>query len=212
MTFARMMTSAILASLFAVSAQAQTEVSAGTLSQESSEIAKTLEQAVRECGPTTRTSVWSYRDGLQVMYMNDKTSCAYFVVKAQFQLSKCKGINTFALALDGASLAHGEFKNLQGRRLADLFGDYQGSAFGLGFFAGSGRWQAQKENGVTYGGKRVAIPVPIGGGDIALGYTSCDFSSQISPLGSVELKALGYYNRGPFKMLNVNDVAHFPLF
>ncbi len=206
-----MITAAMLTGLFTLSAQAGTEtVSAPTWPQDPSEAALALEQAVRDCGSQARTSVWSYKDSLHVMYMNDLKACAYFIVRTEFRQTKCEGIDTFALALNGGSLAHGHFRNFQGRRVADLFGTYRGSALGAGLFVGAGRWQAQKADGIIYGDKRVAIPIPILGGDVGLGVTSCDFSSSLSPKGRVELRSRGFGAESS-KILDLNDVANLPL-
>lgn len=211
MKFGRTIASAMLLGFFALSAQAGTAtLSAPSWPQEPSEAARALEQAVRDCGADARTSLWSYGDSLHVMYLNDKGSCAYFIVQTAFQPSKCEGVNTFALALNGGSLAHGHFRNFQGHRVADLFGSYQGTALGAGLFAGAGRWEASKENGITYGDKRIAIPIPIPGGDLGLGFTSCRFSSTLSPMGKVELRSRGFKVEQA-RILDINDVAQLPL-
>ena len=95
---------------------------------------------------------------------------------------RCEGINTLAFLGGGkTSLASGDIKNTKGQYLSSLFSHYQGRAQGAALLAGVGRWTAKTDKGISIEGTIGAIPVPILGGNVGLGYTSCDLSFELAP-------------------------------
>ncbi|MBX3039853.1 MAG: hypothetical protein KF789_03965 [Bdellovibrionaceae bacterium] len=94
----------------------------------------------------------------------------------------CDGIDTLKFGLMGQrSFATGKIKNFDGLTLGSLFRSYKGQAVGIGIVGGAGSWSAKSNDGLQIKGRMTAIPVPFPGGDVALGYTACNLSYELSP-------------------------------
>lgn len=101
----------------------------------------------------------------------------------------CKGINTLGFVFGGrSSFATGEISGYEGQPLASLFTSYKGTAIGAALVGGYGRWQAVSQRHIKIADAIPALPVPIPGGNFALGVTDCQLHYELSPASTeVEL-------------------------
>lgn len=95
---------------------------------------------------------------------------------------RCDGINTLSFALQGRkSFATGKVAGLEGRPLATIFGQWGGHAKGGALLGGRAKWALANDSGLTLTETLYALPMPITGGDIALGVTRCDVQLTLQP-------------------------------
>lgn len=120
---------------------------------------------------------------LFVLYSRDGRFCASARIPVAVRQSECAGVRNLGFATGGSDLASGSFEGLSGHRLTELFTAYNGKASGLGAVIGYGRWNAVSAQGISVGDKRLAVPLPTLGGDIAIGATKCEYSLEISAIG-----------------------------
>lgn len=95
---------------------------------------------------------------------------------------RCEGINTLGFALQGRkSFATGKVTGLEGKPLAAIFGQWGGRAKGGAFLGGRAQWAMVNDAGLNLSETLYALPMPITGGDVAFGVTSCDIQLTLQP-------------------------------
>jgi hypothetical protein len=129
-------------------------------------------------------------------------------IPVQVQNETCQGINTLGFAFMAEnSFATGEYQNLKGHHIRDLFDSYRGRAVGGGVLAGYGKWASVSNSGLQLKKSLTALPVPIMGGDIALGYTDCQISFSVSDQGQATYSGLDHKQ----EVIELKDIADWEL-
>jgi hypothetical protein len=138
----------------------------------------------------------------------DGRYCGLIKIPVRIEQSRCAGIETLAFAMGGTSMASGTYSGIQGKTVRDLLGTYRGQARGVGLGAAYGSWSASSEQRIAISGSVAAIPLPITGGDIGLGVTSCKFSYAVKDLGVATVsESLGQ----PETQVPFEQIADLPL-
>lgn len=117
-------------------------------------------------------------------FWQENRLCGIIKVPVTVERTECVGLNNLGFAMGASNLVGGKFSNTQNKTFRDLMETYVGRARGMGVIAGYGSWQASSSKQVSVGDKRMALPLPIPGGDLAIGATDCQYSFKLTPMGN----------------------------
>lgn len=138
----------------------------------------------------TDTRVWEKADGSLLLILSKmsfgkkgQAKCSMTItVPVKSENESCEGINSIGFAIDGRkSFAAGNIRSEGTTSIAQIFSHYSGNALGLAVLGGVGHWESTTNRGVHIEDKIVAIPMPMMGGNLAVGYTSCRIKFDLAP-------------------------------